>query len=310
MSDLPSFLGNLLASCPPAGGGVHNWLFRTARQLHAHRSPDEIVTMLAQASAVCGRCVPPSEIVQAVRNSLACAWHPSGQKATHWSPSWPVIHVPALPPPQPRWPGVDDGLRRSVLETLGGFALVDLWEESPIRLEEVSPGETACVLSTLFPGDPLLCVGRSSREFDTRRLSEWETPEGYALVVPSPMTAREGPRKSDGKPTAHSLANTGDRHYLVAEFDQGTVDEHAAILAHLSDFAPLVLAVHSGGKSLHGWFDFRGVPEEEAREFMAYAVRLGADPATFTRSQFVRMPGGTRDNGRRQVVWYFDPPPL
>src|SRR5690349_17937377 len=32
----------------------------------------------------------------------------------------------------------------------------------------------------------------------------------------------------------------------------------------------------------------------------AYAVSLGADPATWTRSQFVRMPGGRRDNGKVQ----------
>jgi hypothetical protein len=40
---------------------------------------------------------------------------------------------------------------------------------------------------------------------------------------------------------------------------------------------------------------------------MTYAVRLGADPHTWLRSQFVRMPEGTRENGKRQTVNYFDP---
>ncbi len=39
---------------------------------------------------------------------------------------------------------------------------------------------------------------------------------------------------------------------------------------------------------------------------MRYAVSLGADPATWTRSQFVRLPGGVRDNGKRQPVLFFN----
>jgi hypothetical protein len=34
--------------------------------------------------------------------------------------------------------------------------------------------------------------------------------------------------------------------------------------------------------------------EETARELMGYAVSLGADPATWTRCQLVRLPGGRR----------------
>jgi hypothetical protein len=40
---------------------------------------------------------------------------------------------------------------------------------------------------------------------------------------------------------------------------------------------------------------------------MRYAVSLGADAATWTRSQFVRMPDGLRENGNRQVVYFFNP---
>jgi hypothetical protein len=40
---------------------------------------------------------------------------------------------------------------------------------------------------------------------------------------------------------------------------------------------------------------------------MSHAVSLGADPATWLKSQFVRMPDGLRDNGKRQRVLYFNP---
>jgi hypothetical protein len=72
----------------------------------------------------------------------------------------------------------------------------------------------------------------------------------------------------------------------VIEQDTGTVDQHAAILAHLAERAPMALAVHSGSKSLHGWFFCQGEPEERLRSFIRYAVTLGADRATWARSQF------------------------
>ncbi len=63
----------------------------------------------------------------------------------------------------------------------------------------------------------------------------------------------------------------------------------------------------SGGKSLHGWFYCAEIGEEITRSFMRYAVSLGADRAMWTRSQFVRMPDGTRENGTRQTLWFYKP---
>jgi len=111
----------------------------------------------------------------------------------------------------------------------------------------------------------------------------------------------------EGKESAHCLDNTGERRFLVVEFDQSTANEQAAILLHLAQRAPMVLAVHSGGKSLHGWFYCASQAEDHLRRFMEYAVSLGADTATWTRSQFVRMPDGIRGNGKQQPIFYFNP---
>ncbi|MCW1912646.1 hypothetical protein OJ996_03605 [Luteolibacter sp. GHJ8] len=116
----------------------------------------------------------------------------------------------------------------------------------------------------------------------------------------------------DGRISAHTLDNTGPRRFLVTEFDSGAADEQAALIWHLRQFAPtLALVLSSGGKSLHAWWK---CPEGEGgivREFMRYAVSIGADPATWTRSQFVRLPQGWRaDKGKRQEVAYFDPSKL
>jgi hypothetical protein len=142
---------------------------------------------------------------------------------------------------------------------------------------------------------------------ETRSRFEWDGKlAAFQLIVPSPMTARVG-HTQDGKESAHTLETTGSRRFLVIEQDGGTIDEQAAVLLHLAHRAPLAVAVHSGSKSIHAWFYCSSQPEEKLRRFMGYAVSLGADRATWTRSQFVRMPDGTRDNGRRQAVYFFNP---
>jgi hypothetical protein len=80
-----------------------------------------------------------------------------------------------------------------------------------------------------------------------------------------------------------------------------------ALLWHLSQYAPLVLVVWSGGKSLHGWFNFARTAEKTQHRFMEYACALGACYSTWARCQLVRLPAGLRPNGNRQVVEYFDP---
>jgi hypothetical protein len=75
----------------------------------------------------------------------------------------------------------------------------------------------------------------------------------------------------------------------------------------LSTRLPLVLALSSGGKSLHGWYSAHNQTEKQLRPFMEYAVSLGADKQLWCRSQFSRVPDGRRENGNLQTAYYFDP---
>lgn len=296
--ELPRFLLDLLSACPRSGGGVHSWLFTTSRQLWAHRSRAEQIALLSSACADCGRDVPAREVEAAIDRAQACAWRADGRRGKAF--------IPPLPP-APKWPGVDTDARAAVVK--GAPGLADLWEASPIRFNS-GDAQTEEIIDALFPGNPLLCTGKTSSIFDTCPRESWRGRLAQrALIVPSPMSAVQGLTK-DGRPSKHTLNNTGPRRFLVVEFDTGPADEHAAILWHLGKRAPLVLAVHSGGKSLHGWFFCAGQPEDRLRYFFRYAVSLGADPATWTRSQFVRMPDGQRDNGKRQTVYFYNPEPV
>ena len=295
--ELPQFIRDLLSAPPKSGDGMHPWLYKVARQLHAHRDFESIVNLLAVASEGCGRNVPEREIREAVQSAKESAWKPSGAPRA------------VIPPAAPKWPACDLVARKTAIES-AGYNLADLWHASPVPCTRDST-DAEFFADQLFPGNPLLCVGETMAKFKTAPREELRgTLSEMALVVPSPMSALSGLTKA-GKPSAHTLANTGPRRFLVIEFDHGTADEQAALHWRLREFAPLVLVVSSGGKSQHGWFNCEGIAEDITLRFMRYAVTLGADPATWTRSQFVRLPQGWRaDKEARQEVAFFDPSKL
>ena len=286
--ELPRFVRDLLASPPVRGGGLNDWLFRAARVLHPHRAPDEIIALLQSATA--GEPVRPGEIERAVERSEPFAWQP-GQ---------PQKNAPRIR----TWPAANAEQRKAVLAS--GRGLEDLRHASPVHFDDSEP-HTEEIIDALFPSNPWLCVGKSNSDFATRKREDLRGQlASMQFIVPSPMTGRTG-RTQDGRESEHTLANTGPRRFLVVEQDTGTEDEQAAVIFHLAERAPLALVAHSGGKSMHAWLYCHGQPEERLRAFMRYAVSLGADRATWTRSQFVRMPDGTRDNGKRQTVLFFNP---
>ena len=82
IEDLPEWLQDMLDSCPRSGGGVHSWLFNTARQLHWHcLDKVQLADLLEERSAGCGRDVPRREIEAAVLDSEGAMWRPGESKA-------------------------------------------------------------------------------------------------------------------------------------------------------------------------------------------------------------------------------------
>src|SRR5690606_14574395 len=197
--------------------------------------------------------------------------------------------------PTRAWPEVNHAHRAGVIEAAGGFTLADMRDSSPVRLDEDGP-DAEEIIDLLFPGNPLLCVGMRKWEACTKPREFWRGKLGrMQFIVPSPMAAETG-LALDGGQSQRCLGNVGPRAYIVTEFDGGTPrDQQAAIIGHLSHYAPLVAVVDSGGESLHAWFRAAGQPEDKVLRFFRYAVSLGADKATRCAAQFVRMPEGRRD---------------
>jgi hypothetical protein len=258
--------------------------------------PETAHGVLRDGARHCGRLVPESEIRAAVKTAYQSTWTPTPR----FTAGDETNTAPAPP-----WPKPDSNLINKI--TTDGIGLADLWEASPVRIED-NQSRAEELITALFPGDPLLCVAKE-KPADARSAprSDWQGQlESSALIVPSPMSALVGLTK-DGRESPRCLANTGPRRFLVVEFDNGDLDSQAARIWYLAQVAPLALAVHSGGKSIHGWFPTHNTSETNLRHFMVRAVLIGADPATWTKCQMVRLPEGRRDDGTSQRCFYFNP---
>lgn len=271
-----------------AGQSAHELFFAAACFLCERTSDDALILRILRAGAarVKDRIIPERELREAIR----CARHRNSQPGntnTGQAASRAQIH----------WPPFDPALHSTVCAQAN---LLSLRSCSGL----IPPDSETC-LEILFPGDPLLCYGVNAAVFHTQTRSAWKGSSGqYQFVVPSAMSAPTGITK-DGRVSAHCEDNTGIRQHIIVEFDSGTLDQHAACLIYLSRFLPLRMAVFSGSKSLHGWFDCRHLHESQTREFFSRAVMLGADSRLWSRSQFVRMPFGKHANGNLQPVLYF-----
>jgi hypothetical protein len=303
---LPRYLQEFLATAPSRGGGLNRWTMRAAWRLHRAdiEIPEPVMVELLEAY---GRGEHrPGEVERAVKRS-----HPDSPAwtATGSTPAWPGLNLGEIERIAALGPGVR-GLRSA--SAINGATL---------------NAEDACDL--LFPGNPLLCVGLNLSNCETLPREEWRgILSAQQFIVPSPMSATRG-MSQDGRLSPRTNANTGPRKYLVVESDfrekdsegadtpagpmlrrlyeagQSVDDVCASLHLHLARYWPLAMVIHSGGKSTHGWYPCAGRTEDEVLHFMRFAVTLGADPATWKRCQFLRVPGGLRRPGNvRQRIEY------
>ena len=140
-STLPAFINEMLTNLPRAGEGIHHWLFRAARQLHAHLPAVEIVTLLESRAQDCGRHVSRKEIIDAVQNAMLM------RMATEWQRRASNCRCQVAG----REPRATGGNCRATV------ADWRLWELSRPRIED-NAAHTETIIDLLFPGNPLFVL--------------------------------------------------------------------------------------------------------------------------------------------------------
>jgi hypothetical protein len=274
---------------PPAAGGTHKWLAQVASGVSHVLTPQKCCEFLRRCCDVhvAHRRVPDREIEAAVEFAYgahaATAAANFGRRAIEWPDANPSVICKVLETVEP----VFDG------ETSTGLR----------------PGD---VLPLLFRSGELVCTGADSERATVRPLEDVLTDaDGLQFICVNPMRGSLAVNHA-GRPSARCQNNVMARRYLVAEFDDTTLAkrQQAQIASALADMAPLVMAVDSGGKSVHAWYAVEAMTRQDQARFFAVACLLGADQTRWDICGWLRMPGGLRqrpDGGRvRQRILFWD----
>jgi len=275
---------------------MHQTLFSySCRMAEEAADPEQVIDHIRNSVAVTKyrRLVPDREIVEAVRDAYDHVLIGAKRSTVPFT----VYDVDAAGELFQKWNTI----------------LMDLDTLSP----KSPPNEVRLALQGLFLDTDLVCMGRDVRKPQVKSLKHWlklsdDQLSSYQFIVPNAMSALEGPRKSDGRMSPRTQANTGDRKYIVCDFDVPPKMWHPSLINHLIDFCGTMpaLVLTSGGKSLHAWWRCYGMSDDDIATFEYEAVRVGADPAIMgdnRKNQFVRLPNGTRDDGNSQDVYYWNP---
>jgi len=268
-----------LLSAAPDAGETHHWLARVAARMKGVLSHDACAAYLRDCveSFVKHRAIPEREIEAAV----AFGYSDEPRKANHG--------LGAL-----QWPEAS----RDVIEQV-------IADVAPIFDGETSTGlSPAQVLPGLFEPGELVCTGVVSDKALIRPLEAALADAQYQqFICINPM---KGPlaMNANGQPSLRCQNNVRMRRHIVAEFDDATLTKpmQAALATALNDRAPLVMAVDSGGKSVHAWYRVDGMTAQQQARFFALACLLGADRTRWDVCGWLRMPGGLRQREGAEAV--------
>ena len=274
--------------------GLHPYLFAYACECaEIGIPPDECLRQIE----VCvndlnyGREVPAREIHAAVSSAYKCVLEGPSEDSARL----PRYDGSAANEIYQRWQTTIEDLREASIET--------------------PPTHPLEALQALFQPEDLICM--ASRLERPSLVTYNRLQLGVAccrqFMVPNPMMGKVGLTK-DGKPSKRCTDNTGPRKRIVCDFDLPRPAMQPSLTAYLADYSGLdpEWVLHSGNKSLQAAWNCSSWSSEDVLTFEEEAVRVGADPAIMgdgRRCQFVRMPAGYRDNGKRQVIHFWNPNP-
>lgn len=201
------------------------------------------------------------------------------------------------------------------------------------EMVEASPGKLATlaieIIQRLFDAEDIINIQNTALEFGTlvkvKEIPGFLTKHGcpledYKFLNPATFKKIDGVPNSkhpEKKISTRCNDNVKKRDWMLLEFDPAKDDKTPEISTErfntfalaLAQFAPLILAVDTGNKSVHFWFDAKDVKPGIRRGFFNLACLHGADPRLAVKSQIARMPNTPSAGPGRgaQRVLYYDP---
>src|SRR5215472_1099847 len=293
-----------LDQCPKAGEGVNRWVnIQVLRMLRYNYTNAEIYTQLIVAAQGCGRDIR-NDITHSIDTGRMYLGIGKGfGESPVIAPAYNDLDILKDLPP------VDLQFQKSILEQNQEINLSNWPEDKRIEYK------TMDILYDLF-GSHRICIGYQQNHSIITELTDVNSVIRFAskrinlglcqFIVPTPMVGDYAINKT-GKRAVRCLKNTGQRWFLVIEFDHTpSQDDQIRLHFELAKYRELRMLIFSGNKSIHGWYDVYQQPKKESKEVMKTATRLGADPMTWIRCQYVRFPGGinSKTRTRQEIIYY------
>jgi hypothetical protein len=146
-----------------------------------------------------------------------------------------------------------------------------------------------------FQADDVVWIGDTYASGKPEHTAHFKTATDWlkCSIAPGPYIC---PAVFKNMSFARSNDNIIARRFLVVESDTLNRDQVGSVFRWLHEGCDLKLIaiVDTGGKSLHGWFEFE---EDLIDDLKSVLPSFQCDPKLFTPSQPVRLPGVLRHNG-------------
>lgn len=310
--DYPHFLQELLDHRPAAGTGVHAWLFRVARYLHQFHAPDEIYKILELRTSDCERHIDPHEIDDAIKNSGACAWEPSGKTASQKRAEW-------LANPNARRVGYIPEFNPELAITVAAKVPTEITAD---WLKSRSPISVCCsteqFLGSIFePREQVLILNRCRSQgcllwrpgVSLKSFIRQHWPDGaWFLCNPVDGQFHWNPRQL--KDSRRSEESVTSFRYAVLECDQKPKEKWFPIWPKILVQQPLeiVSITDSAGKSIHALVRVSVSSKTDWDAIKAQTLRprlvpLGADDGALSAVRLTRLPGAYRGEQRQELLY-------
>lgn len=275
-----------LLSAAPDAGETHLWLAKVAARMKGFLTHDACFAYLRRCTDahVRHRGIPDREIEAAV----ALGYSDEPRKANRGQGAL-------------QWPAANRNMINKVLADVR--PLFDGETSTGLAPEQVLPG--------LFQPGELVCTGVVSEKALIRPLEAVLADAQFQQFISLNPMKGQSALNANGLPSVRCQNNVMMRRYLVAEFDDASLTKpmQAALASSLNGLAPLVMAVDSGGKSVHAWYRVDAMTAQKQANFFAAACLLGADRTRWDVCGWLRMPGGLRQvegsASVRQRILYF-----
>jgi hypothetical protein len=190
-------------------------------------------------------------------------------------------------------------VRKEVIFERFEWSPADLWEDSPVRLSGDVEHDSALFLKSLFDQEEIVWIGdvtdsgKPENKLNFRTVKDWISLNQFRNFTCPTLFAPESFSRSN--------SNVVKRKFLVIESDVLTQEQICAVFKLCSRFMDLRAVVYTGGKSLHGWFDY---PQAETVKVLREILpNLGCDEALFKAAQPVRLPGVQRGEKIQSLLY-------